>query len=159
MFDATMRILLVLLLALQTVGPAPSKNDPFAGLRNQWASDLHAKHIDDSLAQYAADADFISEAGRTHGTAALRELFKNVTGTLDSDLTFTSERVEVSGDLAYDSGTYTETLVTRATGKVQHLAGSYLTVYRRTNVGGSGNAVWLIKEQIWTGSEETGNRE
>jgi ketosteroid isomerase-like protein len=156
-----MGILLLLVLGLQTVGPAPTNNDPFAGLRNQWAGDLHAKHIDDSLAQYAADADFISDAGRTHGTAALRELFKNITATLDSDLTFTSGRVEVSGDLAYDSGTYTETLVTRATGKAQHMAGSYLTVYRRTSVGGSGNAVWLIKEQIWTGGEQqgTGNRQ
>jgi ketosteroid isomerase-like protein len=148
-----MGILLLIVLALQSAGPAPSNNDPFVGLRNQWASDLHAKHIEDSLAQYAADADFVSDAGRAHGTDALRSLFQNVTATLDSDLTFTSERVEVSGDLAYDSGTYTETLVTRATGTVQHLAGSYLTVYRRTNVGGSGNAMWLIVEQVWTGGE------
>lgn len=150
-----MRLVLLLILALQSAAaPAPPGTaDPFVGLRNQWASDLHAKHIDDSLAQYAADADFISDAGRTHGTVALRDLFKNITATLDSDLTFTSERVEVSGDLAYDSGTYTETLLTRATGKTQHMAGSYLTVYRRTTVGANGNAVWLIKEQIWTGGE------
>jgi ketosteroid isomerase-like protein len=149
-----MGILLLLILALQTSAAAPSTADPFVGLRNQWASDLHARHVDDSLAQYADDADFISDAGRTHGMAALRELFKTITATYDSDLTFTSERVEVSGDLAYDSGTYTETLLTRATGKSQQMTGSYLTVYRRTSVGTSGNAVWLIKEQMWTGGED-----
>jgi ketosteroid isomerase-like protein len=83
--------------------------------------------------------------------AALRQLFQTITTTMDSDLAFTSERVEISGDLAYDSGTYKETLVTRATGKVQHTSGDYLTVYRRTKAP-NGNAVWLIVEQVWTGA-------
>jgi ketosteroid isomerase-like protein len=148
-----MRFLLLLLLALQAPTTPAATNDPFAGLRDQWAKDLHAKHIDDSLAQYAQDADFISDQGRTHGMAALRQLFTTITTTLDSDLTFTSQRVEVSGDLAYDSGTYTETLLTRATGKTQHMAGDYLTVYRRTQAG-NGNAVWLIVEQVWTGGSQ-----
>ncbi|MGB9029857.1 MAG: nuclear transport factor 2 family protein [Acidobacteriaceae bacterium] len=145
-----MHLALLLLLALQASAPAPAGQDPFAALRDQWAKDLHAKHIDDDLAQYAPDADFISDAGRTHGTAALRQLFETITATLDSDLAFTSERVEISGDLAYDSGTYKETLVTRATGKVQHMSGDYLTVYRRTRAA-NGNAVWLIVEQVWMG--------
>ena len=143
-----MRPFFLLLLAFQMTTP-----DPFAGLRTQWEQDLHAKRIDDAVAQYAADADFISDAGRTHGTAAIRELYKNITSTFDSDLTFISQKVEISGDLAYDSGTYKETLVTRASGKTQHMAGDYLTVYRRTKVGTHGNAVWLIVEQVWTGAE------
>lgn len=89
---------------------------------------------------------------RTHGMAALRQLFQTITTTFDSDLTFNSQRVEVSGDLAYDSGTYTETIVTRATGKTQHMAGDYLTVYRRERAA-NGNALWLIVEQVWTGGE------
>jgi ketosteroid isomerase-like protein len=104
-----MRFLLLLFLALQAAPPAPApaaQPDPFAALRVQWAKDLHAKHIDDSLAQYASDADFISDAGRTHGMPALRQLFTTITATFDSDLTFTSQRVEISSELAYDSGTY-----------------------------------------------------
>jgi ketosteroid isomerase-like protein len=147
-----MRFALLLLFALQAPAPTAVPNDPFAALRDQWAKDLHAKHVDDSLAQYAPDADFISDTGRTHGMAALRQLFQTITATFDSGLTFTSQRVEISGDLAYDSGTYKETLLTRATGKTQHMAGDYLTVYRRTKAA-NGNAVWFIVEQIWTGSE------
>jgi ketosteroid isomerase-like protein len=147
-----MRFALLLLFALQAPAPTAVPNDPFAALRDQWAKDLHEKHVDDSLAQYAPDADFISDTGRTHGMAALRQLFQTITATFDSDLTFTSQRVEISGDLAYDSGTYKETLLTRATGKTQHMAGDYLTVYRRTKAA-NGNAVWFIVEQIWTGSE------
>ena len=150
-----MRFLLLLFLALQAAPPAPApaaQHDPFAALRVQWAKDLHAKHIDDSLAQYASDADFISDAGRTHGMPALRQLFTTITATFDSDLTFTSQRVEISSELAYDSGTYKETLLNRATGKSKNMAGDYLTIYRRTKAA-NGNAVWLIVEQIWTGGE------
>jgi len=148
-----MRFLLLLFLALQAAQPAPTAQpDPFAALRDQWAKDLHAKHIDDSLAQYASDADFISDNGRTHGTPALRQLFTTITATFDSDLTFTSQRVEISSELAYDSGTYKETLLNRATGKTQNLAGDYLTIYRRTKAA-NGNAIWLIVEQMWTGGE------
>jgi ketosteroid isomerase-like protein len=147
-----MRFALLLLLALQASAPTAVSNDPFASLRDQWAKDLHEKHVDDSLAQYAPDADFISDTGRTHGMAALRQLFQTITATFDSDLAFTSQRVEISGDLAYDSGSYKETLTARATGKTQHMAGDYLTVYRRTKAA-NGNAVWFIVEQIWTGGE------
>jgi len=48
-----------------------------------------------------------------------------------------------SGNLAYDSGTYRETLTDRATGKAQKVSGTYLTVYRRMG------EKWLIAEQMW----------
>ena len=80
-----MHLLLFLFLALQASTAPPRAADPFAALRDQWAKDLHAKHIDDSLAQYADDADFISDAGRTHGMPALRQLFQTITATMDSD--------------------------------------------------------------------------
>lgn len=149
-----MRFLWMLLLAFQVPGaakPAPATDqDPFAALRDQWAKDLKGKFVDDSMAQYAPDADFISDEGRTHGAAALRQLFTTVTKTFDSDLTFHSERIEISRELAYDSGTYKETLLNRATGKTQPMAGDYVTVYRRTKLP-NGSAVWLIVEQVWTG--------
>jgi ketosteroid isomerase-like protein len=138
-----MRGFLMLILALQAAA-----TDPFAGMRAEWASDLHAKNIDASVALYEPDADFISDAGRTHGTAALRELYRTITSTLDSDLTFTSKHVEVSGNLGVDSGSYTERLVTRATGATQHMTGDYVTVYRRDSDG-----QWRILEQVWTGGE------
>jgi ketosteroid isomerase-like protein len=138
-----MRFLLALLIALQA-----TPGDPFAGLRLEWARDLHDKKVDASVALYTEDADFISDAGRSHGTAAIRSLYQRITTTFDSNMTFTSQHVEASADLAYDSGTYTETLVARATGKSQHMAGDYLTVYRRGKDGR-----WRIAEQVWTGGE------
>ena len=133
---------LVLAFALQS-----SANDSFAELRDQWARNLHGKLVEASVAEYAEDADFIDPVGnRIHGTAAIRRLFQTITMTFDSNLVFTSQRVETSGDLSYDSGTFRETLTTRATGKRQESTGSYLTVYRRDKEGG-----WLIVEQMWAG--------
>ena len=124
----------------------PRSTDIFAPLRDKWAHDLQAKRIDASLAGYAQDADFLDPSGnRIHGTAALRQLFETVTKTYDSDLTFTSHRVEISGELGYDSGTYAERLIVRTSGKTQNASGSYLTIYRRGKDG-----IWLIVEQMWT---------
>jgi len=110
--------------------------------------------VDASIAEYAADAEFLQPGGqRVKGSDALRKLFENITKTFDSDLTFTPERVETSGDLTYDSGTYRETLVTRATGTRMESRGSYLTVYRRGKDG-----AWLIVEQVWTGVPAEGAR-
>ena len=126
--------------------------DAFGELREAWARNLHDKQVEASLVEYAADAEFIEQDGqRVKGTAALKQLYEMITKTFDSDLTFTSVRVETSGDIAYDSGTYRETLVTRATGKRQEMKGSYLTVYRREKGG-----PWLIVEQVWTGGPADG---
>lgn len=132
--------------------PHPSAGSPptdaFTALRDQWARNLRDKKTDSSAAEYSQDADFIDPSGvRVNGTQAIRRLFETVTATFDSDLKFTSKRVEQSGNLAFDSGTYDETLLVRATAKVQHSTGSYLTIYRRGPTG-----QWLIVQQIWTGS-------
>jgi ketosteroid isomerase-like protein len=158
-----MGFLLLLLLAFQVPGAAKpaqaTDQDPFAALRDQWAKDLKGKFIDDCLAQYAPDADFISDEGRTHGAGGMRQLFATVMKAYDADLTFTSNRVEISGELAYDSGSYAETTVEKATRKSQQLKGDYLTVYRRTKLA-NGNAVWLIAEQVWTEERQaTGSRQ
>ena len=126
----------------------PGAPDAFATLRDQWARDLHDKHADDSIAGYAPDAEFIDPGGsRFRGSASIRSLFETVTKTFDSDITFYSWHVQVSGDMAVDSGTYREALVVRATGDHMHSYGSYLTVYRHDSAG-----KWLTTEQVWTGA-------
>jgi ketosteroid isomerase-like protein len=119
----------------------------FAPLRQEWAQNLREKKIDANVAEYAADGEFIQpDGGCARGTEALRKLYETITTTFDSDLVFDSQRVETSGDLAYDSGTFREVLTTRATGKRLFSTGSYLTVYRHDPAHG-----WLIVQQVWTG--------
>ena len=138
-----MRSLLLILIVL----PQLSAADPFEKLRQEWTDDLHEKRVEASTALYAADAVFIQPDGaRIRGAPAIRRLYQKVTSTFDSSLNFSSEHVAISGDLAYDSGTYTETLVMRSTHKSILNKGSYLTIYR---MGKDGN--WKIVEQMWAG--------
>ena len=119
-----------------------------AAQRQQWTRNLHDKKIDAAMTQYAADAEFLQPDGtRLRGTAAIRNLYQTIAATYDSDLVFDSQRVEGSGDLIYDSGTFHESLIVRASGKPQFSTGSYLTIYRRNSSG-----AWHIVEQVWTGS-------
>jgi ketosteroid isomerase-like protein len=116
--------------------------------RQEWARQLRDKRIDALVAAYAQDGEFLQPDGsRVRGTAQIRKLYETITGIFDSDLVFESQRVEESGNLIYDTGTYHESLIVRATGKPQLSTGSYLTIYRR-NPSGS----WLIIEQMWTGA-------
>jgi ketosteroid isomerase-like protein len=138
-----MRRLLLILILLPQLAAA----DQFEKLRQEWARDLHEKRLEASNALYAPDAVFIQPDGaRVKGSAAIRRLYEKVTSTFDSSLNFSSERVEISGDLAYDSGTYTETLVMRASHKSILSKGSYLTIYRRSK-----GRNWKIVEQMWAG--------
>lgn len=142
-------VVLMLAMGLQSSG-----DDGFLRLREVWERNLREKHVDASVAEYAADAEFLQPDGqRVKGADALRKLFETITKIFDSDLTFTPQRIETSGDLTYDSGTYRETLTARATGKSQEMRGSYLTVYRRGREG-----TWLIVEQVWTGGPAGGAR-
>jgi ketosteroid isomerase-like protein len=130
----------------------PKGGDVFAPMREQWVGNLHDKKIDASVAQYESDGEFINPDGSSaRGTAALHRFFEMITATYDSSLQFNSQRTEVSGTLAYDSGTYRESLTLRATGKPQHSSGSYLTIYRKGKDG-----AWLIAEQVWTGTISDG---
>ena len=132
----------------QSTGQNLKGSGTFAVLRAEWARNLHDKRVEDSVAQYAPDGEFFDPSGgRAHGTAALRELFQTIMATYDSDLKFTSHRSEVTPTLAYDSGTYQETLIVRAGSRVEHSSGSYLTIYERGKGG-----EWLIAQQMWTGS-------
>jgi hypothetical protein len=76
-----------LVFALLAALLAPS--DAFERLRTEWAQDLHEKRIEACAALYAPDAVFVQPDGsRVEGAAAIRELFKTITSTFDSDLAF-----------------------------------------------------------------------
>ena len=124
----------------------PSVTEDLAKLRGQWARELHDKQLDQIIAFYATDAAFLSpNGGRFTGRAEIRTLFKTIMETATSNITFHSIATESSGDLAFDSGDYSETLVPAKSGPDQHYKGDYLIVFRRQKDG-----QWLIVQQVWT---------
>ena len=120
--------------------------DQIAKLRSDWAKNLHAKKLDEITALYAEDAVFLQPSGeRVTGRPAIHDLCKNVMETFTSDITLHSIVSEVSGDLAYDSGDFHETLVKLSDDTKADVQGNYLMIFKRQH-----NGSWLILEQVWT---------
>jgi ketosteroid isomerase-like protein len=121
-------------------------------MREDWVRDLRTKQLEPILAFYAPDAVFLQPTGeRITGAAALRALFQNIMATFNSDLVLHNQNFETSGDLAYDSGDFEETLSTIATGAKMTSKGSYIIIYKRQPNGG-----WQIVQHAWMGTPPAG---
>ena len=132
--------------------PQASTLASLATIREAWVQDLRTKKLEPILKFYAPDAAFLQPTGeRITGSAALRTLFQNIMATFNSDLTLRSKNLEVSGDLAYDSGDFEESLTNIATGAKINCKGSYVIIYKR-----GANGAWQIVQHVWTGIPPAG---
>jgi ketosteroid isomerase-like protein len=116
----------------------------FGELREQWVQELRTKQLDQILMRYAPNAVFLPPAARIVGQAAIREHFKMIMATFNSDLSLHSIDTLQSGDLAYDSGDYQETMEQISDGTKREYRGNYLVIYQRQKDG-----KWLIVEHMW----------
>jgi len=116
-------------------------------IRDAWIRDFTTKKLELILKFYAPDAVFLQPTGeRISGSVALRTLFQTIMATFNSDITLHSQNFETSGDLAYDSGDFRESLLTIATGAKIKSTGSYIIIFKRQSNGG-----WQIVQHVWTG--------
>ena len=135
-----------------TAAPQNSSLVTLAKIRDAWVQDLHTKQLEPILKFYAPDAAFLQPSGeRLTGSAALRTLFVTIMAAFNSDLVLHSQNLEASGDLAYDSGDFQETLTTIATGAKIISKGSYILIFKRQP-----NGAWLIVQQVFTGTPPAG---
>ncbi len=138
--------------ATGAAAPQTSTLVTLAKIREAWVQDLHAKQLEPILKFYAPDAVFLQPTGeRITGSTALRTLFQTIMATFNSDLTLHSQNLETSGDLAYDSGDFQETLTTIATGAKITAKGSYIIIFKRQP-----NRSWEIVQHVWTGTPPPG---
>jgi ketosteroid isomerase-like protein len=123
-----------------------------AKIREAWVQDLRTKQLEPILKFYSPDAVFLQPTGeRITGSAALRTLFQTVMATFHSDLTLHNQNLEISCDLAYDSGDFQETLTTIATGAKITDKGSYIIIFKHEP-----NGSWQIVQHVWTGAPPPG---
>jgi len=147
LFLTSVTVLASILLPNATAGAQSATPETLAKIREHWLQDLHTKQLEPILKFYAPDAVFLQPNGdRITGSAALRTLFQNIMSTFDSNLTLHSQNLEASGDLAYDSGDFVESLTNIATGGKIASKGSYIIIFKR-QPGGS----WQIVQQVFTG--------
>lgn len=76
--------------------------------------------------------DFPVQEGRVTCTAFLREMMVWLAGGFDRRITYTSAEVAVTGDAAFDRGTFAFTISPRSGGRVSRVTGKYLWMLRRT---------------------------
>ena len=143
--------------ASRSLGPAtrkPARRSPIATklatrlsrVCGQWAEYWRQKQLDNVVALYAPDAVFLTGTGdRFSGRDAIRAAFKTAMEGHTSDLTPRSLVTEVSGNLAYDSGDYLETIIPASGVAKTELKGNYVIVFKRQPSG-----KWLIIEHVWT---------
>ncbi|MFL6282680.1 MAG: YybH family protein [Pyrinomonadaceae bacterium] len=131
--------------------PADAPKEP-AKVKDRLVEAVRSKRLDDIAGLFSPDGAFLSRTtGRVSGRAAIRGLFEKVLGSFTSDITMTSVRVERSGDLAYDTGDFEETVTSTSDAtKKYNVKGNYLLVLKRER--GS----WLIVEQVMTDRTQTG---
>lgn len=133
-------------------GPEASTLATLAKIREAWVQDLRTKQLEPILMFYAPNAAFLQPNGeRIAGSAALRTLFQNIMATFNSDLMLNSKNLETSGELAYDSGDFEETLTNIASGAKISSKGSYVIIYKRQS-----NGRWQIVQHVWTGIPPAG---
>jgi len=113
-------------------------------LAQDWALACNTKHLDDLVDLYAADAVVLrSNVPAVRGTAAIREFFFNVLQAGLSDAEMESLRVELLGEVAFETGRC-KTLVPVAMGKRREERGKYLLVSIRLN------GEWKIIADCWS---------
>jgi ketosteroid isomerase-like protein len=129
-------------LLLQGGNPAPCTTP--AALDMRFVRDLHDKKIDDVLTLYTADAVFVNPDGTEVTGTGLRGLYEKVAATFDSDLHLKRNRFNRNRDQVEESGTYTEALGHRDSGKVENTDGTFHFVMR---LGADG--MWRYSRMEW----------
>ena len=117
-----------------------------AKVKDRLAEAVRSKRLDDISQAFSTDGSFLTRTtGRVTGRAAIRGLFEKVLGSFTSNITMRSVRIEQSGDLAFDSGDFEETVTSTSDATKKYTVnGNYLLVLKREH--GS----WLILEQVMT---------
>lgn len=147
MFFRTVLPLAMLSVVLPCAAQVTGSNKEIDALRAAWVDDLQTHQLEPSIALFTSDAAFLNPDGsRMQGKDEIRGLYQQIFAAYSGQISLDTKQVVVSGDMAYESGVYKETLTTLKTGAKQLYKGSYLMVYRR-EPGGQ----WRIAQQAWTG--------
>ena len=151
-FDGGMKtnifIALLLFSLLCTTSAADTKaiEQALRDLDAQWSAAAGAKDLDKTVSYYAEDAIVMPpNASAATTREAIRSAWKEMLTTPGAAISWKATKVEVakSGDLAYVSGTYEETM-TDASGKPVNDRGKYVEIFKKQADG-----TWKVIADIW----------
>lgn len=84
----------------------------------------------------------------------IREILRDMYQEFDRRITYVSAEVAVSSDMAFDRGSFSQTLKRRAGGGPVHEGGKYLLLYSRARDGS-----WKLARSIWNIDESLQEQE
>jgi len=135
-----------LALAIGGCGNQAKSDDP-AAVQNaikaddkKWNDDYKSKNVEGLIGHYADGAFLVADGATADGTTEIRKTLTNATADHYFSVTFASDKVETSGDLAYARGHFTQKHEDPKTQRIITDTGTYLTVYRK-QADGSWKAV------------------
>lgn len=97
----------------------------------KWNEDFRAKNLEGLLSHYADDAYLAAGGPAANGSTDIRKQYTDALSDNYFSVEFASDKIDVSGDLAYSRGHFTEKHQDRKSGNVVTETGSFLTVYKK----------------------------
>jgi ketosteroid isomerase-like protein len=106
----------------------------------KWNGDFKAKNLEGLLGHYSDDAYLAAGGPAANGSTQIRKAYSDALSDNYFSVEFASDKMDVSGDLAYSRGHYTSKHQDPKTHNLVTDSGSYLTVYKK-QADGSWKAV------------------
>lgn len=109
-----------------------------------WNEDFKAKNLDKLLGHYAADATAVFPgAAAVSGGDGVRKTYEEALKDPAFGVSFSSDKIDTSGDLAYSRGHFQATQTDPKTKQAVAASGSYITVYKKQADGS-----WKVVEDF-----------
>lgn len=118
-------------------------------LGRQWEEAANRGEVERIMEIYAPDAVILPPGGPViEGSETIRELFRQEFERFDTKLAFTTQEIEVDGDMAFRRGRYVWRGTPRLSGQTVETTNKFLEVWRRQPDGS-----WKISVDMWNPGE------
>lgn len=147
-----MRWILLAAVAACAAPKIPTATDEVEAVRAKFLAAFNGKQLDAVSQLYSTDVIYLPVTGnRLVSRMAVHNLYQQIFEKFTPSLTLTTKYTERFGELAYETGEYTES-VSSPEGSLS-LVGSYIFVYRHDGKDG-----WHFASQAWTEQHPRGDQ-
>jgi uncharacterized protein (TIGR02246 family) len=102
----------------------------------KWNDQFKSKDMEGLLSHYADEAFFVAPGvPGAKGSTEIRKAYSEALSDNYFNISFASDTIDTSGDLAYARGHFSEKYQDRKSGKIISDSGTYLTIYKKQEDG------------------------
>lgn len=121
-----------------------SVSDAIKADEKKWNDQFKSKDLEGLIAHYTDDAFFVAPGvPGASGSTAIRKAYADGLADNYFELSFASDKIDSSGDLAYARGHFSEKYQDPKSKQIVSHSGTYITVYKKQADGG-----WKAVEDI-----------